>query len=78
VRKCLHLGRLGGNLTGLILVGTSIWIDHLLYGDANQTGLLEGGRVLGELATGSIRQRAIIASGASGGRGAGPGRGGFP
>jgi predicted nucleic acid-binding protein len=50
----------------LILVDTSVWIDHLRHGDAILTGLLERGRVLGhpfvlgEIATGSLRQRAII------------------
>jgi predicted nucleic acid-binding protein len=50
----------------LILVDTSVWIDHLRYGDASLAGLLDRGRVLGhpfvvgELATGSLRQREII------------------
>jgi predicted nucleic acid-binding protein len=47
----------------LILVDTSVWIDHLRQGDASLTGILQGGRVLshpfviGELATGNLRQR---------------------
>jgi len=47
----------------LILVDTSVWIDHLRQGDASLTALLQQGRVLshpfviGELATGNLRQR---------------------
>jgi len=50
----------------LILVDTSVWIDHLRQGDAVLAGLLDRGRVLGhpfvigELATGGLRQREII------------------
>jgi predicted nucleic acid-binding protein len=50
----------------LILVDTSIWIDHLRDDDAHLAGLLERGQVLahpwvtGELALGSIRNRAEI------------------
>jgi predicted nucleic acid-binding protein len=50
----------------LILVDTSVWIDHLRDGDAILAEMLERGRVLGhpfvvgELATGSMRQRAVI------------------
>jgi predicted nucleic acid-binding protein len=50
----------------LILVDTSVWIDHLRHGDAILAGLLDRGRVLGhpfvvgELATGGLRQREII------------------
>ena len=56
----------------MILIDTSIWIDHLRRGDAVLTDLLGGGRVLGhpfvlgELATGSLRQRAIILHALSG------------
>jgi predicted nucleic acid-binding protein len=50
----------------VILVDTSVWIDHLRGGDAVLAGLLEAGQVLvhpfvtGELALGSLRQRDII------------------
>ena len=50
----------------MILVDTSIWIDHLRFGDAAMTKLLEAGRVLahpfvtGELALGNLRQRETI------------------
>jgi hypothetical protein len=50
----------------LILVDTSVWIDHLRHGDAILASLLERGLVLGhrfvlgELATGSLRQREIV------------------
>lgn len=50
----------------MILVDSSVWIDHLRDGDATLTGLLDGGRVLahpfviGELALGSFRQRDAI------------------
>jgi predicted nucleic acid-binding protein len=50
----------------MILVDTSIWIDHLRAGDARLAGLLDRGLVLahpfviGELALGSLRQREII------------------
>lgn len=50
----------------MILVDTSIWIDHLRAGDATLQSLLEQGRVLahpfviGELALGSLRQRDIV------------------
>jgi len=50
----------------LILVDTSVWIDHLRVGDAILAGLLDRGQVLGhpfvvgELATGGLRQREII------------------
>ena len=50
----------------MILVDTSVWIDHLRAGDAALAELLEAGRVLahpfvtGELALGNLRQRDII------------------
>ncbi len=53
----------------MILVDTSIWIDHLRAGDATLQGLLEHGRVLahpfviGELALGRLRQRDIVLGG---------------
>jgi predicted nucleic acid-binding protein len=50
----------------VILVDTSVWIDHLKVGDAGLSELLEHGRVLahpfviGEIALGSLRQRRIV------------------
>jgi predicted nucleic acid-binding protein len=50
----------------LILVDTSIWIDHLRANNAALKGLLDAGRVLmhpfviGELALGRMRQREMI------------------
>jgi len=50
----------------MILVDSSVWIDHLRSGDAILSGLLGGGQVLahpfiiGELAMGSLRQRDVI------------------
>jgi predicted nucleic acid-binding protein len=50
----------------LILVDTSIWIDHLRADDAALKRLLDAGRVLmhpfviGELALGRMRQREMI------------------
>jgi hypothetical protein len=47
----------------VILVDTSVWIDHLRSGDAILAGLLDAGQVLshpfiiGELALGNLRQR---------------------
>ncbi|TVS08889.1 MAG: PIN domain-containing protein [Gammaproteobacteria bacterium] len=47
----------------MILVDTSVWIDHLRSGDEILSSLLEGNRVLmhpfvlGELACGNLRQR---------------------
>ena len=47
----------------MILVDTSVWIDHLRGSDHRLTQLLEGGRVLvhpfviGEIALGNLRRR---------------------
>lgn len=50
----------------MILVDTSVWIDHLRRGEAALIRLLEAGQVMthpfviGELALGSLSQRAVI------------------
>ena len=50
----------------MILVDTSVWIDHLRSGDAMLAGLLDDGQVLshpfiiGELALGNLRQRESV------------------
>jgi hypothetical protein len=50
----------------LILVDTSVWVDHLRRGDAQLAFLLERGHVLmhpfvvGELACGSLHDRAAV------------------
>jgi predicted nucleic acid-binding protein len=50
----------------VILVDTSIWVDHLRAGDTVLTGLLSTNMVLahpfvvGELALGNLRQRKVI------------------
>nr|WP_294507890.1 type II toxin-antitoxin system VapC family toxin [uncultured Rhodopila sp.] len=50
----------------MILVDTSVWIDHLRQGDAILADMLEHARVIthpfviGELATGNLRQREVI------------------
>jgi predicted nucleic acid-binding protein len=50
----------------VILVDTSVWVDHLRAGDKALAGLLDAGMVLahpfviGELALGSLRQREVI------------------
>ncbi|HAF55637.1 MAG TPA: VapC toxin family PIN domain ribonuclease [Thauera sp.] len=50
----------------MILVDTSIWIDHLRAGDEHLRGLLDHGRVLshpsvvGELALGNLNNRSVI------------------
>lgn len=50
----------------MILVDTSIWIDHLRRSDEHLSGLLLGGSVLmhsyvlGELALGNLKNRAAV------------------
>lgn len=50
----------------MILVDTSVWVDHLRSGDAALTALLNDGSVLthpfviGELALGTLRQRSRV------------------
>lgn len=50
----------------MILVDTSVWVDHLRAGDKVLIGLLDAGMVLGhpfvigELALGNLRQREIV------------------
>jgi predicted nucleic acid-binding protein len=50
----------------VILVDTSVWVDHLRRGDERLAALLEGGEILmhpfviGELALGHLRQRHLI------------------
>ena len=50
----------------MILVDTSVWIDHLRHTDTTLASLLERGWVLGhpfvlgEIASGSLRQRTMI------------------
>lgn len=50
----------------MILVDTSIWVDHLRQGDAGLSGLLDQDKVcchpfiLGELALGNLRQRDML------------------
>lgn len=50
----------------MILVDTSVWIDHLRHGDNTLVKLLNAGQVLvhpfviGEIALGSLRQRDVI------------------
>ncbi len=50
----------------MILVDTSVWIDHLRQGDPMLTKLLEAGQVLvhpfvlGELALGNLKNRAAV------------------
>ena len=50
----------------MILVDSSVWVDHLRSGNATLSHMLDAGRVLahpfviGELALGSLKQRDII------------------
>ena len=50
----------------MMLVDTSVWIDHLRYGDVPLTAALEAGQVwmhsfvLGELACGNLRSRVEV------------------
>lgn len=50
----------------MILVDTSVWVDHLRRGDARLRALLENARVLahpfvvGEIACGSLSDRAMV------------------
>jgi len=50
----------------VILVDSSVWIDHFRHGDSRLQALLESGQalthpfVIGELALGNIRQRPTI------------------
>ncbi len=50
----------------MILVDTSVWVDHLRSGDAQLAALLEQGRVVshpfvvGEIACGSLADRATV------------------
>jgi predicted nucleic acid-binding protein len=50
----------------VILVDTSVWVDHLRTGDKMLADVLEAGQVLahpfviGELALGSLRQRDLV------------------
>jgi hypothetical protein len=52
----------------VILIDTSVWVDHLRTGDKNLAALLDTGTVLahpfviGELALGDLRQRQIVLS----------------
>jgi predicted nucleic acid-binding protein len=50
----------------VILVDTSVWVDHLRSGDSDLAVLLDLGRVvihpfvLGELSLGNLRQRSVV------------------
>jgi len=50
----------------VVLVDTSVWVDHLQRANAELTGLLNSNQVLthpfvvGELALGSLRQRSVV------------------
>ena len=50
----------------MILVDTSVWVDHLRRGDKRLAGLLDAGSILshafviGELALGDLRQRDLV------------------
>jgi predicted nucleic acid-binding protein len=61
-----HRPRLGGGRLPVILVDTSIWIDHLRAGEARLASLLADDEigchhlVIEELALGSIKQRDVV------------------
>jgi len=50
----------------MILVDTSVWVDHLRFGDSKLAALLQAGQVLahpfvtGEIALGSLKQRQTV------------------
>lgn len=50
----------------MILVDSTVWVDHLRHGDALLTSRLQAGLVythpfvIGEIALGSLRQRAVV------------------
>ena len=50
----------------MILVDTSVWIDHLRHDNARLAALLDAGQVrshpfvIGELACGTLRQRSVV------------------
>jgi predicted nucleic acid-binding protein len=50
----------------VILVDTSVWIDHLRRGNARLAAMLDAGQVvshpfvIGELACGTVRQRPVV------------------
>jgi predicted nucleic acid-binding protein len=52
----------------MILVDTSVWVDHLRVGDSRLSALLNSGEVLahpfviGEVALGSLKQRTTVLS----------------
>jgi predicted nucleic acid-binding protein len=52
----------------MVLVDTSVWVSHLRYGNDELVNLLNDGRVLchplivGELACGNLKDRAVILS----------------
>ena len=52
----------------MILIDTSVWVDHLRSGDARLSALLDSGGILGhpfvtgELALGNLRQRGLVLS----------------
>ncbi len=52
----------------MVLVDTSVWVDHLRHGDSELTALLHKNQVLaqpfvlGELALGNLRQRVTVLS----------------
>ncbi len=56
-------------MSGLVLVDTSVWADHINHSDFHLSGLLEERRVvmhpfvIGELAMGNLKRRAVILHG---------------